>query len=177
VFETVYGHVTTRGQDRRTIFVDDGDFRRFLGHLETAVVRYELRCHSYCLMPNHFHLLFEAPPAAFGHAMKMLNGAYARYFNWRHSRSGHVFERAYHLEPVQRDVHLLECFRYIVNNPVRAGLTQTAGAWPWSSYQASVGRAPAPAWLTLDAVVELFAPYGGFADFCKPFAAPPQTDC
>ena len=62
-------------------------------------------------MPNHVHLLVEHPPLELGKGMKLLNGRYARWFNLRYGRVGHVFEARYHPEPVQRDEHLLEAAR------------------------------------------------------------------
>ena len=66
--------------------------------------------------------------------MQLLNGRYARRFNLRHERVGHVFQGPYSATPTTRDEHLLEACRSIVLNPVRAGLCEHPADWPWSSY-------------------------------------------
>jgi REP-associated tyrosine transposase len=87
-------------------------------------------------MPNHYHLLIEYEAGNLGRGMQLLNGRYSRRFNERHGRVGHLFQGRYRIEPVTRDAHLLEACRYIVLNPVRAGLCSSPGEWPWSSYAA-----------------------------------------
>lgn len=169
--ETAFVHVTTRGHRRRTLFYDAKDYDRVLRFLATAVERYGWRCHAYCLIPNHFHLLLEFEAAALGRGMLMLNGSYARYFNWRYQAEGHVFERTYHREPITREEHLLECFRYIAQNPVSADLCKRPEDWPWSSYRATAGLEPPPTWLTVDFARELFREYGGYAEFCNQIAS------
>jgi putative transposase len=122
-------------------------------------------------MPNHHHLLVETEPVMRGRGMLMLNGSYARYFNWRYEAEGHVFERKYHCEPVVRDEHFLQAFRYIVLNPVEASLCNRPEEWPWSSFAATAGTAASPPWLDVTYVRELFEPYGGFAYFCNQIAS------
>ena len=153
------------------IFRDDRDYERMLKYVATGVERFGLTLHSYCLMPNHFHLLVELTEENLGRGMLVLNGSYARYFNWRHKQEGHVFERKYHREPVLTDEHLLQTIRYIANNPVEADLCTHPAEWRWSSYRATAGLAPVPSWLAVDFVRATCEPYGGYAAFCV------QSDC
>ena len=132
--ETALGHVTNRGNNRADIFLDEYDYLSFLRMLGDVVSAERWTCHAYCLMPNHYHLLLEYPETTLGRGMHRLNGRYARRFNVRHCRGGHLFQGRYDLEPVTRDGHLLETCRYIVLNPVRAGLCRLPEEWPWSSY-------------------------------------------
>jgi REP-associated tyrosine transposase len=90
--------------------------------------------HAYCLIPNHYHLLLEVPELDLPRGLHRLNGRYARRFNQRHGRVGHVFGGPYFAQPVRRDEHVIEACRYIVLNPVRAGLCAHPADWPWSSY-------------------------------------------
>jgi hypothetical protein len=83
-------------------------------------------------------------------AARQLNGVYAQRFNRRHRRCGHVFEGRYRCLLVDREAYLLELARYIVLNPVRAGLTESPAAWPWSSYRATAGLDPVPRFLSVD---------------------------
>jgi putative transposase len=146
-------HVTARGNGRQPIFADDADRERFLTVLTRVAGRYRLLCHAYCLMGNHYHLLLETPDANLSRAMRQLNGVYSQAFNRRHERPGHVLEGRFHAQVVDRDAYLREVCRYIVLNPVRAGLVAHPREWPWSSYRATAGHVPALPFLTVDWVL------------------------
>jgi hypothetical protein len=88
--------------------------------------------------------------------MHRLNGVYAKWFNWRHGYEGHLFERRFRSKVVEGHAQLLELTRYIVLNPLRAGLAASASDWRWSSYNAMVGKVPQPAFLTTGWVLSLF---------------------
>src|SRR6266536_1505868 len=148
-------HVTARGNGRQTLFTDDADRERFLIVLTQVVARYHLLCHAHCLMGNHYHLLLETPEANLSNAMRQLNGVYSQAFNRRHERPGHVLEGRFHAQVVDKDAYLREVCRYIVLNPVRAGLVAHPREWPWSSYGATAGQAAVPPFLTVDWVLSL----------------------
>jgi putative transposase len=149
-------HVTTRGNARQDIFVDDEDRQRFLGGLTRVVSRFHLLVHAYCLMDNHFHLVVETPEANLSHAMRQLNGVYTQAFNRRHDRVGHVLQGRFKAILVERESYLLELCRYVVLNPVRAKVTRKPATYPWSSYCATAGLVPPPACLTIDWVLSQF---------------------
>ena len=151
-------HVTSRGAARATIYCDSHDRELFLELLADAVARWEWRCHAYCLMTNHFHLLLETDAPTLAPGMQQLNSRYARAFNRRHERVGHLFESRYRAILVEREAHLLEVARYVVLNPVRAGACADAGDWPWSSYRPTAGADKVPAFLTVDWLLEQLAP-------------------
>jgi putative transposase len=151
-FEGALYHVTTRGNNRGSIFCDDADRVVLLSILGATIARTRWLCHAYCLMGNHYHLLLETPEPNLAAGMHRLNLCYAQRFNRRHGRCGHVFENRYHPVPIEREEHFLEVCRYVVLNPVRAGLCDDAGEWPWSSYSATAGTAPSPRFLTVDDV-------------------------
>ena len=153
-------HVTARGNGRQPIFSDDRDNDTFLFVLGAVVARYRLLCHAYCLMGNHYHLLLETPEANLSSAMRQLNGVYSQRFNRRHERPGHVLEGRFHAQIVDRDAYLHEVCRYIVLNPVRAGLVTHPTHWRWSSYRATAGEAPVPSFLTVDWVLSVGSPQG-----------------
>ena len=134
-------HVTARGNRRQDIFCDAADYQRFLEFLGAVVLRFGWRCHAYCLMPNHFHLVLETPEPNISAGMQLLNGSYAQWFNWRHGFNGHLFQGRFHDRLVESPYHLLELARYVVLNPVRAGLCERASDWRWSSHRAVVGEA------------------------------------
>ncbi len=158
-------HVTARGNARESVFTDEIDFAVFLRTLAPLVARFGWLCHSFCLMPNHYHLLLETPEPNLSKGMRLVNGTYAQRFNGRHRRAGHVFQGPYRAEVVERDGHLLEVCRYIALNPVRAHLCADPAAWPWSSYRALTSAQDAPTFLTLDLVHSLFDGAHGFRRF------------
>jgi hypothetical protein len=107
-------------------------------------------------MDNHYHLLIETPEANLVQGMRRLNSVYAQSFNRRHQRVGHLFQGRYKSIVVDRESHLLELTRYIVLNPVRAGMVEQAGAWPWSSFRATSNEAPRPPWLAVEWLLAQF---------------------
>jgi REP element-mobilizing transposase RayT len=148
-FEDALYHVHARGNERASIFRDDHDRRWLLAGLEQAVNRYGWICHAFCLMSNHFHLMLETPHANLSLGMRQLNGVYAARFNRRHDRVGHLFEGRFKAWLVEKDAYALGVARYVVLNPVRAGLCTHPRQWRWSSYRATAGIDPAPAFLTI----------------------------
>jgi len=150
-------HVTTRGVRRQRIYLDHHDHEFFERLLGWVVTDHKWRLIAYCLMPNHYHLLIETTEANLSKGMHRLNFRYAVAFNRRYDLTGHVFERRFDSKPIADEEHLFEAARYIVLNPVRAGLCSDPGLWRWSSYAASIGRAPAR-FLSLD---RLLANFGG----------------
>ena len=116
-------------------------------------------------------MLLQVVPQTLGRGMLVTAGSYARYFNHRYGTQGHVFQGPYDAEPVVRESHLLEVFRYIAANPVRAGLCERPTDWRWSSYRTTAGvDRYHPPWLRVDFARKLFEPYGGYAYFCNPVA-------
>jgi putative transposase len=150
-------HVTSRGDRQEAIFDDDQDRRAFLKVLGDVVSRYRWRCHAYCLMGNHYHLMIETPEANLTKGMRQLNGVFTQCSNRRHKRSGHLFQGRYKAILVDRDSYFLELARYVVLNPVRAAMVKYPHLWVWSSYGAMIGKATPPAWLTTD---DLLAEFG-----------------
>jgi len=149
-------HVTSRGDRREDIFRDDKDREDWLTVLGEVCSRFNWRCHAYCEMTNHYHVVVETPDGNLSNGMRQLNGVYTQRFNRRHGLVGHLFQGRFEGILVERDAYLLELSRYVVLNPVRAGMVPEPAAWPWSSYRAMVGLEPAPAWLETDWVLGQF---------------------
>lgn len=149
-------HLTSRGNARQAIFSEDRDYRAFLKLLCAGVARFHWILHAYVLMPNHYHLLVETPDTNLSRGMRHLNGVYTQRFNWAHSRAGHLLQGRFHAVLVEKDTHLLELCRYLVLNPVRAGLVKRATDWPWSSYQQTLGQVRGLPCLTTDWVLSQF---------------------
>jgi putative transposase len=143
-------HVTARGNRQQLIYADDADRQLFLSLLERVVARCGWRCHAYCLMSNHFHLVIETPQPNLSYGLQLLNGAYAQCFNHRHGLSGHLFQGRFHSVLVETSDQFLQLVRYVVLNPVRAGLCERPEDWPWSSYRAFLARISPPRFLAVD---------------------------
>jgi REP element-mobilizing transposase RayT len=149
-------HLTARGNARQPIFRDDADRELFLSTPSHVISRYAWRCHAYCLMANHYHLLVETPKANLSRGMRQLNGVYTQAFNRRLGRVGHLFQGRYKAILVEKEAHLLELCRYVVLNPLRVKARQRVEDWRWGSYRATAGLAPLPNFLTVDLVLGHF---------------------
>jgi REP element-mobilizing transposase RayT len=143
-------HVTARGNERKAIVRDDTDRERFVQTLADMVEQYRVICHAWVLMDNHYHLLIETPDANLSRAIRHLNGVYTQAFNRRHHRVGHLFQGRFTAILVDKETYLLELCRYVVLNPIRAGMVKHPHTWRWSSYRGTVGEEPNPPWLSVD---------------------------
>ncbi len=148
-------HVTSRGNAREAIYLCDEDRERFLQMWQEEVKHQGWICYAYCLMDNHYHLLFETPEGNLSQGMQRFNGRYTQYFNHYHHRVGHLFQGRYKAILVEKEAHLRELCRYVVLNPVRANMAKAAGEWPWSSYGAVCGEQH-DSWLAVQHVQSLF---------------------
>ncbi len=119
-------HVTSRGDGREDIYLTDADRKVWLVVFANVCARFNWACHAWCQMSNHYHILIETPEANLAQGMRQLNGVYTQRFNRGHSRVGHVFRGRYKAILVERDSYLLELARYVVLNPLRAGMWSSA---------------------------------------------------
>ncbi len=149
-------HIMSRGNAKAPIFLDDGDRLKFIDILAKTIRDYGWFCHAYCLMGNHYHLMVETPDTNLSSGMHLLNGMYTQAFNFRHQRTGHVFEGRFRSSLVEKESYLLELTRYIVLNPVRAGLSARPGDYRWSSYNATCGASPPPGFLHISWLLARF---------------------
>ncbi len=132
-FDGAVFHCWARGVDRRVIFVDDADYALFLDCAEPVIRGAGARLIAYCLMPNHFHLLMRVGPVSLSRIMQRILTAYARRFNVRHERTGHLFQERFRQKLVVDNAYLIRLIAYIHRNPVRAQLVDSPGKWRWSS--------------------------------------------
>ncbi len=149
-------HITARGIDKKKIFSDDDDRNSFLDIIMKIVERYKCRLHSYCLMNNHYHLLLETPLGNLSKIMMQLNSIYSQYFNKKHNRVGHLFQGRYKSILVDKENYLLELSRYIVLNPVRAGIVKNPNEWKWSNYRFTSLESDRPEFLTIEWILSQF---------------------
>ncbi|MFZ1248707.1 MAG: transposase [Candidatus Saccharimonadales bacterium] len=165
--EESFYHVYNRGVEKRIIFVDDQDYTVFLGLLKkylvgdktdanknnrhaTQTLGAELELLAYCLMPNHFHLLFYQYSAdAIEKLMRRVMTGYVMYFNNRYNRVGSLFQGPYKASKISTDAYLYHISRYIHLNP------DAYTVWPYSSYKNYEGSKVC-AWVKPDKVIGLF---------------------
>jgi putative transposase len=146
----------SRGSNRQPIFRYDSDRVDFLECFERVVFRFGLQCIAYCLMPNHFHLVVETPDGRLSDPMKTLNGRYSLRHNKRYGADAHLFKNRFGAVHQETNAQLLWTLRYVVCNPVEAGLCAHPADWPWTSFRASVGDVEPPAFLALDRLLSYF---------------------
>lgn len=139
-----------RGNRKAAIFDDAVDRRRFLDIIADAADRYDVRVLADVEMNNHYHLVLDTPRGNLSRAMRHINGVYTQCVNRRHHLTGHVFEGRFTSQLVGDDLYLRTVLKYVVVNPVNAGLATKAEDWPWSSYRATAGLAEPPPFLHLD---------------------------
>ncbi|HEX2345255.1 MAG TPA: transposase [Gaiellaceae bacterium] len=149
-------HIYSRGSNRQAIFAFDSDRADFLECVSRVVRVYELRCLSYCLMPNHYHLVLQVGDTPLSAAMKVLNGRYALGFNRRYGRDAHLFKNRFGAVLQETESQLFWTLRYTVRNPVEKQLCAQPDEWPWSSYRASVGLDRTPPFLDVRALLSYF---------------------
>ena len=155
-FPGAHYHVTSKGINKRAVFLDDEDRAVFLNVVESVVARFGWRLHAYVMMENHYHLVLEVPEANLSKGMRQLNGVYTQHFNRRHDTDGSLFQGRFRSILFEPESYLLPLCRHVVLNPVRVNKTRTPHTWRWSSYRATAGTVKTPPYLCTDAVLEHF---------------------
>jgi putative transposase len=164
IFEPgAYYHLFSRGNNGEAIVRDELDCLDFLRWFSRIVWQEKWRVVTYCLMTNHYHLLLRPHETGFAAGMQLLNCGHARRINGKYGRWGHLFRNHYGWRPIERDAHLRETCRYIVLNPVRAGLCKNPEDWPWSNYRAALDLDFPPDFLALAELLALFGSRPGEA--------------
>jgi len=173
-------HVTSRGDRRENIYFCDADRRAWLELLGKVCERFNWMCHAWCQMSNHYHIVVETVEGNLSQGMRQLNGVYTQHINSAYQRVGHVFQGRYKSILVEKESYLLELARYVVLNPVRAGMVDDPQQWPWSSYAAMTGEKQAPPWLQTDWILGQFdrnrgQAVMGYVDFVRAGAGMPSV--
>ena len=128
-------HITSRGNNREKIFLEEKDFLRYKALLRRYRAKFEFKLYAYCLMPNHVHLLIETSPSgSISKIMHAINTAYAMYFNSKYDHVGHVFQGRFYSSIIDTEHYLLEVMRYMDLNPVRAEIVKRPEEYEWTSY-------------------------------------------
>ena len=173
-------HVTSRGDRRENIYFCDADRWVWLELLGKVCERFNWMCHAWCQMSNHYHIVVETVEGNLSQGMRQLNGVYTQHINSAYQRVGHVFQGRYKSILVEKESYLLELARYVVLNPVRAGIVDDPQQWSWSSYAAMTGEKQAPPWLQTDWILGQFnrnrdQAVMGYVDFVRAGAGMPSV--
>jgi len=146
-------HIVHRGHNRRAVFVEERDYRRYLWSLRECKLRFGVKVYAYCLMTNHVHLVLDPGDDVKRLAvlMKHVAGGQTRFVNTLERRTGTLWESRFRSTPIDTEEYLLTCCRYVELNPVRAGITQHPRDYPWSSYRQKAGL-ESDRWVDLDPV-------------------------
>ncbi len=124
-------HVMLRGADRRIIFSDDEDCRKFLETMQRAKRESGFQLFAYCLMGNHVHILLKEEKEPLEVIFKRIGSTYVSYDNWKYQLHGHLFQDRFRSAAVEDDAYFLDVLRYICQNPVKAGLCEKMFDYPW----------------------------------------------
>lgn len=127
-------HIIIRGNDQQNIFIDLADRRFLLKRLKKYSEQFGINIYSYCLMNNHVHLLIGNANPFISKFMQKLTTSYARSFNLKYERTGHLFQGRFLSKPIETDENFKTVFRYILQNPEKAGLN-TGKNRLWTNFQ------------------------------------------
>ena len=131
-------HVILRGNGKRILFETDADRRDFLSILAHYGEKYGIEYHAWCLMDNHIHLLVRDDRQVLSQAMHDIGLVFAQHYNAANEHVGTVFQGRFTSFPIETERNLLAVFRYIHNNPIRAGISSGLD-YPWSSFNDFIG--------------------------------------
>ena len=162
-FTNAFYHVCSRGFNKEPIFHEDDDYNYFLYLLKKAYMKYNLLIHSYCLIPNHYHLFLETPNANLSQAMKFINESYAKFFIKKYSNhDGYVFSRRYRRHVIQETKYAVKLFLYINGNAVKHKMIASPEGWHWSSWNALTQQDSSPIFLQNSLFIKHFKSINDF---------------
>jgi len=133
-------HIINRGNGRQEVFHKERDYEAFIDIMKEAKKKHQIKLFSYCLMPNHFHMILMPEHGnELSRSMQWLMTSHVRRYHRHYGSSGHIWQGRYKSFIIQKDAHLLMAMRYVEGNPIRAGLVRSAKEWAWSSHREMIG--------------------------------------
>lgn len=127
-----YHHVINRGVNRSVIFDHGDDKEMFLQIINKSATIHKVILHDYSIMDNHYHLLMETQKENIATFMRIVNASYAQYYNKKYKRSGHLWQDRYKSRYITSEDYLYTLIRYIEYNPIKAGVSQKVGEYPFT---------------------------------------------
>ena len=158
-------HVIIRGIGKQILFEDDEDYQRFKEILKRFLQDSSIEIHAYCIMENHVHILLRDISSKMDVFMKRLESSYAFYYNRKYERVGILFQNRFMSEPIDDDAYFAVVLRYILQNPLKAGVS-TVTDYPWSSYREMISKEEI---ITTSFAEDLFGDRKSLLDYiCEP---------
>lgn len=161
--ETGLYHAMLRGCAGLLIFEDDNDRCYFVNLMSRRLSKFDIEILCWCLMDNHVHILVEDPNDAISNGFHGLATAYARYFNFKTGRRGPLFQDRFESVPIESERQLLNCVRYIHNNPAKAHMA-AVDEYRWSSFSEYMGE---PRVCSCSRVLDILGSSERFYEFSK----------
>lgn len=158
-----FHHATNRGINGENIFSHESDKGTFLELMEKKARLNAIRVLAFCLMDNHYHLVLENTSGRMSQFFRQLNGHYGLYYRQKTGSRGYVFQNRFYSSLIQDEAYLILAIRYVLQNPVKAGLTAAAISYPWSSARLYFKGSQVD-WLAGDLVEGLFKTRKGFRE-------------
>lgn len=152
-------HVMIRGNEKKDIFHDDADRKKFLDIVREKKKSGEFYLYAYCLMNNHVHLVIKEGTQKIAAVMKRINTSYAYYYNKKCGRVGHVLQDRFKSETIENDPYLLMVIKYVHNNPVKAKLVKNASEYSWSSYNLFINDRTSGSIVNNKEILGIFSPH------------------
>lgn len=132
-------HVWINGVAGMSIFRDPADKDFMVALLRDEVELSRWTCLEYAVMSTHYHVFLRLRKPTLSSGFQRVNVRYARYFNDKYNKRGHVFDARFHAKIAEGRFAQLETIRYVALNPVKASICDRAEQYPWSGYGATIG--------------------------------------
>ena len=126
-------HVIMRGNNQQQVFYDDEDFKAFIFTLKRYQEKYRFELYAYCLMGNHLHILMKTAEESLAVIFRSVCASYVYWYNAKYERTGYLFQDRFKSEPVEDERYFLCALRYILRNPVAAGICKEPKDYPYSN--------------------------------------------
>lgn len=130
---TNFYHVVVRGLNKIAVFQDKREKTRILNLIRENYEEYNIKIYAYCIMSNHFHLLLETELKELASFMAKIIASFAHYYNYKHNRTGYVFQDRFKSQCIETGEYFWSCLRYIHLNPVKAGMCKNIEDYMQSS--------------------------------------------
>ena len=136
ISQTNVYHIILRGINKQIIFEEEEDFQYFVSILSKCKEICEYKIYAYCLMNNHIHLLMKKGTEPLAKIFKRICDRYVYWYNRKYNRIGPLFQDRFRSEPVETEEYFLTVVRYILQNPVKAGMVSSVNQYKWCNYAA-----------------------------------------
>ena len=158
-------HIMDHAVENNLLFKDVSDYKKYMDVLVVHIKQENVILHSYCLMPNHIHLLATFPDENMSRFMQSLKTKYSKYYNNKYQIRGHLFMGRFKSIVVTTNKYLIIASKYIHLNPVAKGIAKLPSNYLWSSYNDIINKKSDIVYLkTIEEVSGGIKPYRSFVE-------------